>query len=224
MATAWELVKAGEYQRACELADVEASRTSTLPPLRSKICAFLQLGQFKESERLSELIIQKEAHESASDFIFKGVAQWLQGRAADAIDSWKRSEKAKYADAAGGVKSYLLLHYAAVLTVDRSLRDSAARSLDRFSNVRAWPAPLAGFVLGRLSKEEVYGKMTAQPVLRARQMCQAQFYFGVAHLEVGEPERAREAFSLACSQNRSSLLEPEFFLASFELPVSQRPR
>ena len=38
MSTVWELVVSGQYEEACRIADQEFNETSSLPPLRNKVC------------------------------------------------------------------------------------------------------------------------------------------------------------------------------------------
>ena len=79
-----------------------------------------------------------------------------------------------------------------------------------------WPGPLVGFVLGRLSEEDVRSRISAQPILRARQTCQAAFYFGVLRLLQRDNGAYVEYMRESCSQGAVCPLEPEFYLAAAE--------
>lgn len=70
-----DLIKAGEFQKACVRADTEFGASGNIFPLRNKVIALLQLDKVDEAIRLSEEIIGLNAGSTDSDFI--GV--WLGG-------------------------------------------------------------------------------------------------------------------------------------------------
>jgi len=221
MEDVWDLIKAGRFVEACRAADQEAAEDpSDVLPLRNKVLALLKLGQHQAAAVLCEEIIRRDRGESDSDFIFLGVAFWLQGLFDLAVGAWERGLNTKFTDAAGGVEVPLLLRAAGIRTGDAGLTKEAMRLLARFSGDPRrvnWPAPLAGFVLGSLSEAQVRELFSSQPMMRAKHICQSAFHFGIAHLAVGDHRRFVSSMRECCSQGPITLLKQEYYLGMAEL-------
>jgi hypothetical protein len=223
MADVWQLIKTGDYLRACELADVEAAREpSSLLPLRNKVVALLQLRRYEEAERLGGRIIEVRGGETESDFVFVGIALWFQYRHREAIVVWKEARENKYTDAAGGVRIPLLLFYGSLQQNDDELRAGSLQMLKKRAAVKAWPGPLAGFITGHFSETELLARVTREKILRERHLCQAAFSIGLSRKSQGDLGGAIESMESACSQGPVSLLEAEYFLARWECEQAGR--
>src|SRR5262245_21276548 len=115
----WELVESGQYQEACRVADEDFSATGSLPSLRNKLRALLRLARYGEASKLCDDVIKLSRYRNDGDFAFRGVAEWLDGREADAIASWQAGfNPTYYTDAAGGVAIPLLLRFASIKQCD----------------------------------------------------------------------------------------------------------
>jgi hypothetical protein len=137
----------------------------------------------------------------------------------------------EFGDLAGGVQQGLLLHYMGVTAKDtEAVAFSIAylRRLSRKSSIDYWPGPLARYVLGQISFAEVSAALAkrlkvsepleAAPtdILARRWLCVMLFHDGIRHRVAGQEElcmgRMRE-----CSGLANSYLEPEWYLARYEV-------
>lgn len=223
MASVWQLIKDGHYAEACALADSEYSQKQDVMCLRNKVLALLCLEQLDESAETSQVIINATQGSTDSDFIFLGVAHWLTGKHSDAVSSWKRGLPCAYTDAAGGVEIPLLLIYGATRLGDQALASEALEILsDRIDNSNApWPAPLAAYILRRVTNENVIAAMSQNVVLKAKQQCQAFFCFGVRALENHDIEDAGRCFHKAVGLGAATLTRHEYYLARHEVSKLQ---
>jgi hypothetical protein len=228
--TVWDLIKAGQYEEACRMADQEFRETPTPFPLSNKVRALLRLGRHREAAELCDEIIRISPFVVDGYFIFRGVSDWVGGRQEAAITAWQSGSDPQYTDAAGGVGIPLLLFFASIKRSDRPLRRSAESALRKVCKRRAicnWPGPIARFVLGKLDETELLSAMTDEPILRARQSCKAEFYIGVLRMANHDQDGYAEYLARSCSHDPVSMLEAEFFLADAELsaivPPENRP-
>src|SRR4029077_9107686 len=162
------------------LADQEFSKSSSLLPLRNKVFALLRLRRYGEAARLCEEIIRLRSGEVDSDFIFFGVSRWMDERYGDALNAWQTASDTKFTDAAGGVQIWLLTLFGAIKLGDTALGKRAETKLKKKLSKRAaianWPGPIARFAVGESTVEELLAAVDAEPTLRARELCQAEFY------------------------------------------------
>ena len=210
MSKVWELVKLGKFNEAILAADTEIARSESVLPLRNKIIALLNLERYQDAVILCDRIIERESGESETDFINLGVSYWLQKIPNDAIAAWSRGKKAKYTDAAGGVKIPLLLFYAAIRMGDKKLQMESIKQLKSIlgeASAVNWPGPIAEFMLDTTSAAIFLSKISQQPILRERQICQADFYIAVKHLEQGNNDGLKKFMQMACSHESVSLVQ-----------------
>lgn len=218
MVSTWDLIKSGNFEEACKIADGEASTTGELA-LRNKVFALLHLKRTREAITLCEELIKRVNGASDSDFIKLGVAHWLTNNRDQAVESWQRGLDTKYTDAAGGIRVPLLLYYASVRISDEKLRKDSAKRLGKLSKGKStcnWPGPLGSFLLDVCTESSLFATVTKNPVLRERQLCQAHFYVGVKCSGADETDRYRENMRLACSRDPVSYLEAEYYLSKAE--------
>jgi len=220
MASVWELIKDGKFAAACEAADAEMVRTNSLLPSRNKITALLNLEEYEEAVILSKSVIEKTKGDTDTDFIFLGVAHWLQGHKNRAIEAWRQATDSNYTDAAGGVEAPLLLFYAAQRCGLEDLREESLQMLKKLCNPTSettWPGPLAFYVLGYMDERTMREKISPQPILAAKQTCQALFYVGITNLVNGETSGFNAMMQEVTSHVPFGLLKSEFYLARNEI-------
>ncbi|SJZ93602.1 hypothetical protein SAMN02745126_02958 [Enhydrobacter aerosaccus] len=109
----------------------------------------------------------------------------------------------------------LLWRYAADVHTRRDGRALLARAVDK-QDLTEWPAPIAKFLLGRLSPGEL--EVVAESddsAKRTNGKCPAAFFIGMEALRQGDRQRAREQFQLA--QARCPTVSEINWAASSEL-------
>jgi tetratricopeptide (TPR) repeat protein len=219
MSSVWNLIKNGRFREASVLAEELYAQTRDILCLRNEVLALLNLNEFEDAIELSKRIIQLRSGDTDSDHIFLGDALWLSFRHAEALRAWQDGTQSEYRDAAGGLEITLLQYYAAVRLGDAQLLSKCEVSL-RDIHRRAsqiWPSPLSGYLLNRTSAGELSSVMSASPILKAKQICQASFYFGVvAWRQFGRPA-AKPFFADATSQGVVTLTKQEYYLARHEV-------
>jgi hypothetical protein len=216
--TVWDMIENGDYEGACRAADHEFAETASLPTLRNKVLALLCLHRYREAVSLAQLVCDQRRGETQTDFLMIGLGCWLEGRRAEAVDAWRGATSAKYTDAAGGVEEHLLTFYAAVRSGNEPLRKKTERRLEaKTKRSRSWPGPLAEFVVGKLTEQELLSRVSSNPILRIRHICQAEFYIGVMRLARGDEGSFFDSMRRSCSQGSTSLLEMEHHLACAEV-------
>jgi len=220
MSAVWELLKNDRFEEACQKATEEWLSTGSTFPLRNKVFALLQLGRAQEAIELCGEIIAQDQGRSDSDFIFKGVAYWLQDMSQEAINVWRSGTRTKYTDEAGGVEIFLMIYFAAIRAGDKTQEHFAAESINRILDSHgemSWPAWLGYFALERVSIDELLLKVSPKPILREKQLCQAYFHISVRYLKIGD----RNSFIHYCTLSRSlgslTYSKAEFYLASHEI-------
>ena len=93
--------------------------------------------------------------------------------------------------------SSLLWRYAAQVRARGDARAALARELGQ-EDLSEWPAPIARFLLGRLSAGELeVAAETGEAAKRANGKCPSAFFIGIDALRRGDRQRAREQLQLA---------------------------
>jgi hypothetical protein len=225
-ANEWDLIEQGKFVEACKRADEEHALTDSPLPLHNKVLALLHLERFSDAVSLCRALMTMEGADSDDEFIFCGVAYWCLNKADEAVRIWNEGTKRTYTDAAGGLAIPLLLYYAAIRMNDSALGKSAraavkARCRTRRSN--NWPGPLGLYALGELDDTELQDRVTTVPILRDRELCQANFWTGVRHSSA-DIERGREYMRKAISFGPSSYLEHEYYLAKGEADLASKSK
>jgi len=220
MANAWDLIKAGKFDQACAAADQEHDQAGSILPLRNKVLALLNLAEYEQAATLSNFVVQGNGGDTDRDYIFLGVAHWLQGQADEAINAWRQATRTDYTDAAGGVEAHLLLSYAGVRNVLPALRRESILALEVLSRApvaKNWPGPIASHVSGRINEADLRESISLQPVLHAKQTCQAAFHAGVMNLLHHDDFAFQERMREAAAQGPFSLTKQEYYLALREV-------
>ena len=222
--TVWDLIQQERFDEACIRADDEFQEGGSLLVLRNKIFALLQLGRLDEAIALSERIIGLNKGNTDSDFIFLGVARWLQKQHGSAVAAWKAGLHTTYTDAAGGLEIPLLLLFAAIRTQDASLKNETVKLIEKLGKSKKmtnWPGPLGRYMIGRISEEELVASISNQPIVRAKQECQADFYFAVNRLTMGDWVGYRAKLKACISHGAASYVKQELYLARAEFGSSE---
>ena len=216
----WGLITSGCFVEACDKADLEYQETKSIFPLRNKVYALFHLGMYLEALKLLNKIIVLTNGQTDSDYIFSGIAYWLLDNKKDAINTWQQGEKCIYTDAAGGVELQLFLYFAAVSINDEILKALTKKLLQKIlksKNAINFPAPLGRFILGELSESELLSFVVNIPILRERQLCQANFVIAIKKLEIGDQDGYKKKLNDSVSNGASSFLSKMYYLAKGEL-------
>jgi hypothetical protein len=216
----WNLIEQGRYEEACIRADIEYEETKTMLPLRNKVFALLHLKKYKEVINLCKFLIEERNGETDSDFIFLGIAYWIENEITNAIEIWRKGLESKYKDAAGGIEIPSLMYFASISLKDKLLEREAVTLLEKRSKsnqVINWPGPIASFLLDIIDEEELLSSVVSHPSLRAKQLCQAYFYIALKKLKNDNIIDYKEYLKKSLSLDVSSYLKQEYYLAEVEL-------
>ena len=96
-----------------------------------------------------------------SSFGMAGVAAWCLGREKLAVKYWRNGTTAKYAVAGANTRTELLLYAASLLNPAIFPTESAEHLLIKKAGqwrVKNWPGPIAQYILGTASEQEVRQK------------------------------------------------------------------
>jgi len=215
----WDLIKAQKFAEACTEADAEFTRNGDIFSLRNKVFALLQLKRFDEAASVAQRIIDMTEGSTDADFIFLGVARWLNHDSSGAINAWQAGTHSKYADAAGGVEIPMLLLFAASKVDDAALRKQALETLQKSVSAESivnWPGPIAKYLVGLSSERELMHAIDSQSTLHEKQKCQAEFYLGVKCFNNRDQTGFRNNMKLCADHDIVSVVKPEFHLARGE--------
>jgi hypothetical protein len=76
-----------------------------------------------------------------------------------------------------------------------------------------WPGPVADYVLSRISESDLDSSITSRPLMRDKQVCQAQFYKSIVSFKNGESESAIRSLEGIPKLGASCFQKPEYYLA-----------
>jgi len=221
----WSLVENNDFEKACRKADEEYGETGYTPTLRNKVCALFHLKRYLEVIELSEKLIEIEDAQSDVDFINSGIANWILGNESKAIEVWQQAQNCSYKDAAGGIDVQVLLYFASVKTNQEKLKLSAIRAIKKLLKSKQsvnYPGPLGHYLLNDITEYQLIDYITNVPILKERQLCQAQFVSAIKILEAGNVDGYYKKLKECTSYGPASYLEQEYYLAKGEL--ENRPR
>ena len=204
--------------------------------------ALLCLGRFPEA---------LEGYQRACDLAWKhskfgehpymrdlGTVQWLLGDRTAAIKTVEASVDGvlngtiKYADQTGGASQGLLLWYMGITTIDEVITTHAENYLRRLAKksiIKSWPGPVALYVLGDISFQEMLesdddlkGNNILQLVEKAqtdllirRMTVQALFYLAVSKRCEGDEDGCHHMM-VDCARLENPIIELEWYLARAE--------
>ena len=162
-----------------------------------------------------------------SDYGVKHVAAvlWLRGEAAEAADIWRYTvrqlakNRFTHSDFAGGMQCSCLSWFAATSLSNVDVRDEAEHFMDKKLLSRrgeSWPGPVAAYLLGRMSAQELCHAAASADGIKERQLCQAEFYIGVHQCAHGRLSEALTSFTSAADRLWPASIEMEYYLARHE--------
>jgi hypothetical protein len=219
----WSLIQAGLFEEACKKADVEYEVTKDVFLLRNKVYALLHSEKYQECILVTHKIIDLRNGETDSDFVFCGIANWLVGNKAEAVQQWHNGKNCKYTDAAGGVELQVILYFASISMADETLKSGVVKTLKKLLKSKrsiSWPGPLGQYILGEITEEVLFANTSNIPILKERQLCQANFAVAIKELEKGNTIEYKKKLQESIGYGSPSYLEQVFYLAKGELKLS----
>jgi tetratricopeptide (TPR) repeat protein len=214
--TIWELIEAGEFEKASQLASDEYRDSGDIFPLFNKRIALMNLKKYDEVISLSKYILNETNFEGSTDYVYCAIAYWLLGRYSDAIDNWTKAWSCKYQDASGGVSVLVYLYFVSICTRDSALNKRTLKKLAKINNVN-WPAPISLYLLNKIDRNQMLSCVDTVPILRERQMCQADFASAIKSLENNNDELYKFYLEKAIETPQRKYLEEMLYLAKGEL-------
>lgn len=198
--------------------DSARSNALSAPELTNWSLALLNLGLPEQALHVSKEAVGKDS--SASSFhLFQAVCAWLVGNRREAADASLAAQNCLYQDSGGGVDSASITYYLGKRLNDDQLLKLSKRRLQKLCKPGGWPKPIAFYLLGR-TDEQVFLEAAEEAQhlsIRTRQLCQANFWAGFVASNRGDSSRAIEFFKEARSIPSPALLEPEYYLADWEI-------
>jgi hypothetical protein len=217
--TGWDLIERKQYRPAVDRLHEEYEESGSDGYLVNAAIAYLMLGDpesaFGELERVTG---GPEPLSTICDF--KGIAEWMLGRYADAVATWTAGLECDYQDESGGMALALFLYFAAVrkprvLSMKNATAVVQAKSEHEWAE--NWPGPIGEFLLGRKSEKDMRRDAEFEvEIVTVRQMNQAEFYVGVSALRDGSSDAYYSHVEKVAKMSGGELL-CEFHLARHEL-------
>jgi tetratricopeptide (TPR) repeat protein len=221
----WDLIKTGRYSEAVELLTDELRKQAQPYLYSNRGIAYLNLQQFDHAREDFEAAEETSASRGDSYRLHVSAVQWLQGFETEAAETWEAvvrdldNGEIVYTDAAGGVEAPALLWFAGVRLDQPELCNAATKSLRktlRSKRATSWPGVIGQLVLRRGVASDGQSAVSNVPILRERQLCQAEFYIAWSACHDGRYEDWRRALS-QCARLDVALLEEELYLSKHEL-------
>jgi len=242
----WEMILAHRFEEAAKIYREKVHDSPEDPgPVGGLATAMLCLGRLTEALeyfRKANAIENRELRGQSEPYLEKiGGILWILGRRLEALQTFKRKVDGigdgsiKYSDNAGGISPGLLLWFASIGTGDQSVTAHSLKYLTKLakkSRIHYWPGPIALFLLGKSSIDEVLSAACGTPdfqqcnsiatgdLLKRRQLVNALFYLAVRARDLGDEDKCRELLS-QCRELRNPVLEIEWYLSDSEIgPVA----
>ena len=80
-----------------------------------------------------------------------------------------------------------------------------------------WPGPLGHYLLGEITKPELFSFVCDIPILKERQLCQANFTIAIKELENGDENAYYKHLRECLKDGSSAYLEDMYYMAKGEL-------
>lgn len=225
----FELMLDGKIEEALALYTKDIENNTSSVAFTSRGHAYLHLNELDKA--LADFIMAVKLREqvkiSPTDGHLQkiGVVLWLKGNELEATEVWHclvqdhLAGKIVYTDMAGGVGSGALLWFAACFEQFRYYQKEAEELLKKKSKLKRnkhWPGPVAQYLLGNISEEDL--KLTAceSNNLKERRLCQAYFYIGAKALLNGDKKSFLKAMADSVAIGPPNYIENEYYLARYE--------
>jgi hypothetical protein len=231
MASPWDLMTAGEYDRAVVAYSEQLAHKREALPHRNRATAFLMLRKYEDAfadieaaDALSQPHSRAGRVHGDADQLRMGVIEWITGRRADAANRWLRISdlllrgRVDYSDPTGGIGAASLLRFGAARLQLSEHRELANKLINRTlarPRFRSWPLPVGQFLSGAIDADQLLSNVRTTPILREREQCQARFAMAVVADEDGSESRYLTNMRHA-AVSPLAILEDEYFLAVAE--------
>lgn len=216
----WELITSNHFEEACIVADEQYHLTKDTTILNNKVFALLQLQKYSDVIELCDMIIAKTNGETDVDFILSGIAFWALDNQSEAIEYWKKGEKAKYADIAGGIDVLILQYFASIKLNDDKLLSTVKKKIKKLLKNKIatnFYGLLGNYLLDEITEIELYSSVTMTNILKERQLCCLDFVIGIKRLETKDFDLYKKKLTDCMSYGVDSYLEYSLYLAKIEL-------
>jgi hypothetical protein len=216
----WELIKSNQFDEACIVADEQYLLTKNRSILNNKVLALLQLQKYTDVIDLCDKNSNETDGETDVDFIFSGIAYWALDNQSKAIEYWKKGEKAKYADIAGGMDVLILQYFSSVKLNDDKLLLTVKKKIKKLlKNKMAtnFYGLQGNYLLDEITETELLSSLTKTNILRERQLCSMDLVLSIKALETKDFDLYIKKLTDCVSYGSNSYLEHSLNLAKVEL-------
>ncbi|HEV3412203.1 MAG TPA: hypothetical protein VG101_06985 [Puia sp.] len=216
----WDLIATNKFEEACLQADMDYKANENIFTLRNKVYALFHLKKYVEAAELISYIREMTKNQTDSDAIFLGIAYWFLNEKEKSVKIWKEGIGSKYTDAAGGVELQIILYFSSISLQDIKLKEQSAKAIQKIVKAKRavnWPGPLGAYVIGRISEEELFSKVSTIDFLKERNLSQAHFVKAVRCLELGEIKPYESELRKSVDIGPRSYVEQMYYLAEAEL-------
>lgn len=237
----WSLIKGCKFSQALEAFGVLVHKEPSRPAhYRGLGLAYLNLGKPQEARNQFQEAMNRERKPSPEgpgrylsdhDMLAIGVTYWIEGDHNQAGQLWfemteaLREDRVDYTDAPGGVGAGLLLWFAGARLGIPEWLEAVARLYRQLSKrntwggLNGWPGPVAKYFLDAADARAFLAAVSEVPVLRERQLCQANFAIAVRSLQEGRSADYQKLMRKA-AESPWAYLEDEYYLAKYESLVT----
>jgi tetratricopeptide (TPR) repeat protein len=226
----WGLIKNGRHPEAIESLTNKLCKQPSPRLYVNRGIAYMNVGQLHRAQDDFEAAERTDTTRGDSYRLRIGAVEWIRGMETEAEQTWEsvvqdlNGNAITYTDAAGGVQAPCLLWFAGMRLENGRLCEIATESLKRTlksKRTSIWPGIVGQLVLGRTVASSVRAAVSSVPILRERQLCQAEFYIAWCALQDHRRKDCWQALRRSAQLN-AALLENEFYLARHELSRQER--
>ncbi|MEO6150204.1 MAG: hypothetical protein ABIN95_08065 [Mucilaginibacter sp.] len=218
----WVLIQNDEFDSAIEFIDSMFNETQDIFMLNNKNLALFHLKKYGEALNQSQQLISFRNGSTSVDFLNLGIANWILGNNTIAIETWLKAQGCIYKDAAGGMDIQVFLYLAGVKSKQNSLKENAIKAIKKLlKSKRAtnWPGPIGHYLLNDITEPELISYVSNIPILKERNLCQADFAIAIKSLERGDEQNYYRKLQDCVNLGSKAYLEQMFYLAKGELEI-----
>jgi len=195
----WDLMMEGRFADALLAFQRKGKEMDRFAKAGSAI-AYVALGRYEDAKEIFDESLDLRPTSSDSH-VWSGLARWLLKHWEDATKIWERGLTCQYQDGAGGMELALLLYYAGTRRPNVYDVGKAKALIEKKLGslwAKNWPGPVGEYIVARISEKELKSRARfTHKIVTAKQMCQADFYIGIAAIRDGKERTAKKHFRLA---------------------------